>query len=129
MPPTRILIVDDHHPFADALALTLACVEGFEVVGHARDGAAGVMQALELRPDVVLMDLQMPRLDGVEATRLLAGAAPELAVIAMSGVAGEEQIDRALAAGARAFVRKERSIVELARTVAECAAGPALVAA
>jgi DNA-binding NarL/FixJ family response regulator len=119
--PLRILVVDDSGPFAEALALTLATVDGFEVVGCARDGAQALDAARGLRPDVVLMDLQMPVVDGIEATRRLGRQLPCAAVVAVSGAAGGAEVERAFEAGAAAFVRKGTPLHELARTILDVA--------
>jgi DNA-binding NarL/FixJ family response regulator len=115
--PIRILVVDDHRLFAESLALTLEIDRRFEVVGFARNGVEGVELARELRPDVVLMDLQMPRMDGVEATRLIRRLVPEAKVVAMSGAAPGGMVDRAYEAGAVGFVGKDRPADELADAI------------
>lgn len=119
--PIRILIVDDHRPFAEALALTLSAVDEFEIVGSARDGEEALVLARRLAPDVVLMDLQMPRLDGIGATSRLRGVLPSAVVVAVSGAAPPEDVEQALAAGAAAFVPKHESLVDLARTILDVA--------
>jgi DNA-binding NarL/FixJ family response regulator len=116
-PPVTILVVDDDGPFAEALGLMLRSVEGLEVAGTARDGEEAVVLAHRLRPDVVLMDLQMPRVDGVGATRLLRQVTPCAAIVAVSGAAPPEDVERAFEAGAAAFVPKGESLLELARTI------------
>jgi len=120
-PPIRILVVDDDDPFAEALALTLSAVDGFEVVGCARDGEQALGAARALAPDVVLMDLQMPVVDGVEATRRLGHRLPRAVVVAVSGSARGPDIERAFEAGAAAFVSKGTPLLELARTVVDVA--------
>jgi DNA-binding NarL/FixJ family response regulator len=119
--PLRILVVDDNGPFAEALALTLATVDGFEVVGCARDGAEAVEAARGLNPDVILMDLQMPVVDGIEATRRLGRQLPFAAVVAVSGAADGAEVERAFEAGAAAFVRKGTPLHDLACTILDVA--------
>ncbi len=115
--PIRILVVDDHQLFAESLTFALELDKRFEVVGYGRDGVEGVELARALRPDVVLMDLQMPRLDGVEATRLVRSLVPEAKVVAMSGAAPGGMVDCAYEAGAVGFVGKDRPADELAGTI------------
>ena len=82
--PVRVLVADDHPIYRDGLAVLLASVDGLEVVGTAADGAEAVAAALRLRPDVVVMDVQMPKLNGVEATRRLTGEAPGIGIVVLT---------------------------------------------
>lgn len=91
----RVLIVDDHEMFAKALELWLYGRDGIEVVGIAHDGAGAVEQAVRLGADVVLMDLNLPKLDGLEATRRLLELNPRVRVIALTG--RTEEVDKAAA--------------------------------
>ena len=124
--PIRVAIVDDHRLFAESVALTLELDPRIEVAGFAEDGVEAVQLARRLRPDVVLMDLQMPRLDGVEATRQIRRLFPEVKVVAMSGAAPDEMVDRAYEAGAVRFVSKERAVAELSDAIVRTAAGKPL---
>ena len=110
-----VLLVDDHAPIRDALKELLGNA-GLEVIGEAADGQQGVALAHQLNPDVVVMDVSMPVLDGLEATRRLARVAPHIRVIIFTAYAGQELTDAALAAGARTVVWKG-PIQELIRAV------------
>lgn len=100
----RVLIVDDQEAFRSAARLVVALAEGFEVAGEAETGEDGVRMATELRPDLVLMDMNLPGIDGLEATRQIMTALPDTRVVGLSTY--EEYRDRAIAAGAIAFISK-----------------------
>ena len=118
----RVVIVDDHRLFAESIALTLETDPRIEVVGFAQDGVEAVDLARRYRPDIVLMDLQMPRLDGVEATRRIRRLFPEMKVVAMSGAASGDVVERAYEAGAVCFVSKDRAVAELSEAIRRTAA-------
>lgn len=122
---TRVLVVDDHDLFRTGLAALLAAEPDLEVVGQASSGRSGVRLAREMRPDVVLMDLRMPDIDGVEATRQILRHDPSIPVIVLTVVSDEEQVQAALKAGACGFVAKETpfgSVLSAVRAAAEGAA-------
>jgi DNA-binding NarL/FixJ family response regulator len=102
----RTLIADDSELYAEAIALTLELEPGVEVVGHARDGQEAVELALSLRPDVVLMDLDMPVLDGIEATKAVLRELPTTRIVMVTASADADDRRRAEAAGVAAYVRK-----------------------
>jgi DNA-binding NarL/FixJ family response regulator len=102
----RVLIADDHPLVRSGLKALLASVEGIEVVGEAADGGAAVEVALRVRPDVVVMDIQMPGQDGIEATRRLAAEAPEVGVLVLTMHEDDESVFAAMRAGARGYVLK-----------------------
>ena len=104
--PLRVLIVDDQLLYAEALSVLLGQERGLEVVGIAGDGREALAAAAELQPDVVLMDIEMPLLDGISATRLLRERLPATKVVVMTALTGDEHEARALGAGASACVRK-----------------------
>ncbi len=111
--PLRVMIVDDHTIFRRALAEMLADTPGIEVVAEVGDGAEAVARAAQCLPDVVCMDISMPRMSGIEATRLLLEALPELSVIGLSAYAEEHLIGDMLAAGACSYVTKEMAATDL----------------
>jgi DNA-binding NarL/FixJ family response regulator len=116
----RVLIADDHTLFAAAVQAILGADERFEVVGLARDGHEAIAQVLEKSPDVVLMDIAMPVLDGLEATRRLHKETPNLPVIILTGSNAPTDVDRARRSGAAAYVTKDRIAGELIDAILEC---------
>jgi DNA-binding NarL/FixJ family response regulator len=106
IPPLRVLIADDHQLFAETLSLSLDFDERVEVAGSARDGKEAVRLALDLQPDAVLMDLEMPVLDGFNATRLLRRLLPACPVVVLTGSLSAEDAHRARTAGAAAYLNK-----------------------
>ena len=116
--PFRILVAEDDESFLDVITLVLEQDERFAVAGQARDGREAVELAQRLSPDAVVMDIEMPTLDGVEATRRLREAAPDLPIIAVSGHDYEERVLEIRQAGADDYVRKARLAEELPRVLA-----------
>lgn len=113
----RVLIVDDHVLFAEMLALALDLSGRFEVVGQAHNGRDAIERAAWLRPDVVVMDVEMPVLDGVAATPRVLAAAPGARVVIVSSSRSPDDVRGAIKAGAVAFLGKDASTEELARTL------------
>jgi len=105
-PSIRVLIVDDQEPFRAALRMVVDSMDGFEVAGEAHDGESGLILAAELAPDLVLMDVQMPGIDGFEATRRLTATYDGIGVIVLSTYQADEYEAPALDAGAVAFISK-----------------------
>src|SRR5262249_18294848 len=103
----RVLLADDQRVVREGLALVLGLLADVEVVGAAADGDEAVTMAERLRPDIVLMDLRMPRCDGVEATRRLRERAPDGRVVALTACADDRSVLGALRAGARGYLTKE----------------------
>jgi CheY-like chemotaxis protein len=104
----RVLVVEDDDSFAEMLAAVLESDGRFAITAHARDGAEGVALSRALRPDVILMDIEMPLVDGVEATRRIIAERPVTRVIAVSGSDYSERALEARLAGAYDYVRKSR---------------------
>ncbi|MEU5811628.1 MULTISPECIES: response regulator transcription factor [unclassified Streptomyces] len=124
----RVLIADDQPLVRRGLALILGPDPEFEVVGEAEDGARAVALAQDLRPDVVVMDIRMPLLDGVQATAELARTLPEVRVLALSTFDMDEYVVAALRAGAHGFLPKDVSPEELGAAVRTVHGGEAVVA-
>jgi DNA-binding NarL/FixJ family response regulator len=116
--PFRILVAEDTESFLDTIAIVLENDERFAVAGRARNGRDAVELAERVAPDAVVMDIEMPVLDGVEATKLLKAAAPELPIVAISGHDYEERVLEIRRAGADDYVRKARVADELPRVLA-----------
>jgi len=123
----RVLLVDDHAVVREGLRTFLDLQDGIEVVGEAADGLDGVAAAERLRPDVVLMDLVMPRLDGVGAMRELRDRLPGARVIVLTSFADDDRLLPAVQAGAAGYLLKNAEPQELARAVRAAHAGEALL--
>ena len=119
----RILVVDDHDEFRKGLEAMLRAADGVEVVGSAADGARAVDLALGLQPDIVLMDLQMPRLNGVEATGRIVASSPHISVIVLSMMDDEDSVFAAVRAGARGYLLKGARRQEILRAIEAVGAG------
>lgn len=117
----RVLIADDHRLFADALEAILAMDGRFEVVGKAHDGEEAVRLAGTTKPDVVLMDIAMPRVDGVEATKRIRKRRKSTAVLMLTGSNARSDIDRARQAGAAGYVTKDRIASDLVEEIVQLA--------
>ena len=126
MDNVRILIADDHRLFREGLASLLAPVADLSVVGQAATGAEAVAQAATLQPDVVLMDIQMPDLNGIEATRAIVSTSPHIAVVMVTMFEDDESVFAAMRAGARGYVLKGADQEEIVRVVRAVARGEAL---
>lgn len=122
----RVLIADDHRLFREGLSVLLASLPQIEVVGEAASGKEALEKALELLPDVILMDIQMPGGDGLEATRRIVMEAPNVGVLMLTMFDDDESVFMAMRAGARGYVLKGSGQEELKRAVHAVAQGEAL---
>ncbi|MEV4572821.1 response regulator transcription factor [Nonomuraea jabiensis] len=119
----KVLVVDDQQLMREGLVALLDLVDDVEVVGDAGDGEQALRLVAELRPDVVLMDLRMPVMDGVEATRRIARAHPEVAVVVLTTYDDDRSVDSALLAGACGYLTKDAGRAEIAAALRSAAAG------
>jgi DNA-binding NarL/FixJ family response regulator len=117
----RILVVDDHRLFAESLMALLSEDDRVEVVGIATNGAEAVDLATELRPDVILMDLKMPVMDGLEATRRIRDRGISSQILILTGTDAPVDSEDAAKAGASGYLRKERGVEELRSVFLEAA--------
>ncbi len=124
--PIRVLLADDHPVYRDGLAALLSSVDGIDVVGTAGTGREAVAQASELQPDVVVMDVQMPELDGVEATRQVTTENPHIGVVMVTMAEDDATVFAAMRAGARGYLLKGASQVEIVRAIRAVAGGEAI---
>lgn len=122
----RVLIADDHAVVRDGLSLLLQQLDGFEVVGEVEDGDDAVKQAVVLKPDVIVMDVQMPGLGGVEATRQITKLVPSIAVLMLSMYGDDAATIGAIRAGARGYLLKGARHAEVAEALRAVVAGQAV---
>ena len=123
---TRVLIVDDHPVVREGLAGALAVEDDLTVVGSSADGAEAVQVAADMQPDVIVMDLHMPGLSGIEATRQIVGASPHIGVLVLTMVDEEDSVFAAVRAGARGYLLKGASPEDILRAVRSVARGEAV---
>jgi len=120
--PIRVLVADDHRLFRTGLARMLASDPRFEVVGEAKDGSDAIALTLDRKPDVVLMDLQMPGLTGAAAVKRLRTEAPDVRVVVVSAYADGRMIEEAMENGASGYVSKDVELEEVATRIVEVSA-------
>src|SRR3954453_16121401 len=125
----RVMVVDDHQTFADLLSLALSSEPDLQCIGTAGSAAEAVAMAAELRPDVVVMDIEMPRQDGLAATRRLREVVPDLVIVVVTAHRDPQWVLRATQAGAAAFVPKNGSLPEMLDVLRRARNGGMLVAA
>jgi DNA-binding NarL/FixJ family response regulator len=119
----RVLIADDQPVVRDGLAMLLGLIDDVEIVATAADGIEAVERARSERPDIVLMDLRMPRLEGAEATRQILGSLPQTRVLVLTTYAEDEFLFPALHAGARGYLTKDATAEEIERAIRALIAG------
>jgi two-component system nitrate/nitrite response regulator NarL len=117
--PLRVLIADDHRLFAEALEAILAADDRIEVVGQAGDGSQAVELARKLGPDLVLMDVSMPVLDGFEATREIRAKSEDTRVLMLTGSNSRADVDRSREVGASGYITKDLIASELVAAIVE----------
>ena len=127
MSKIKILIIDDHAILRMGLASLLNAKSGIEVVGDAANGKTGIPKVLKLQPDVVIMDLMMPGMDGTEATRQLLAKAPDCKILILTTFGTSDGITRALEAGAKGAIMKNCDFGELVTAIRTVAAGKSYV--
>ena len=123
----RILVVDDHDDFRHGLEALVGATDTMELVGSVRDGADAVRMSLELQPDVVLMDLHMPGLNGIEATARIVEASPHIGIVVLTMLEDDESVFAALRAGARGFLLKGARRAEIVRAVEAVGSGEVIL--
>ncbi len=126
MEPTRVLIADDHAPFREGLKALLFSVPDLEVVGEARDGDEAITLAAGLQPDVILMDLNMPGMGGIAATRRILHTSPHIAILVISMFEDDDSVFAALQVGARGYLLKGALKAEILRAIRAVTSGEAI---
>jgi DNA-binding NarL/FixJ family response regulator len=122
-PAVRVLVVDDHPVVRGGLSALLRTIDGIDVVGEAADGAQAIADAARLRPDVVLMDVRMPGIDGVEATRRIREAQPDTKVLVLTMFDDDATVFTAMQAGAGGYLLKDAEQHDIVRAVRAVAGG------
>jgi DNA-binding NarL/FixJ family response regulator len=126
MTPTRVVVADDHPTFRRGLGALFDSLDDVEVVGEAADGESAVALAAELMPDIVVMDINMPGVNGVEATRRIVAAHPSIAVLALTMLDDDDAVFAAMRAGARGYVVKGADTTDVLRALESVARGDAV---
>ncbi|MFE2962468.1 response regulator [Streptomyces sp. NPDC059340] len=126
--PVRVVLADDQQLIRTALRMVIADIEDVEVVGEAADGEEAVTRAEELRPDVVVMDIRMPGVDGIEATRRITAGPGESRIVVLTTFDDDDYVYGALRAGASGFLVKDMALDDIIGAIRVVAAGDALIA-
>ncbi len=125
----RVLIADDHPLFRDGLRALLNSIPQTELVGEAANGEEALRQAAKLRPDVILMDIQMPGLNGIDATKMILNVNPDVAIIVLTMFEDDDSVFAAMRAGARGYILKGADQTEILRAIGAAVRGEALFGA
>ncbi|WP_262316310.1 response regulator [Lacticaseibacillus parakribbianus] len=123
----KVLIVDDHEMVRLGISTYLGVLPDLEVIGEATDGREGLTMALDLRPDVILMDLVMPNMDGIEATQKILAAWPEARIIILTSFIDDEKVYPAIEAGAASYILKTATAEEIANAIRQTAQGESVL--
>lgn len=126
MDTTRILIADDHAFFRKGLRALLKAIPNLEVIGEASDGDEAVELALQLQPDIILMDIHMPRRSGIEATQLIQQSSPHIGILMLTMLEDDESLVAAMRVGARGYLLKGADRNEVARAISAISNGEAI---
>lgn len=124
--PLRLLLVDDHPLVREGLRALLTALPDMTIVGEASDGEEAVTMALERQPDIILMDLHMPNLNGIEATRRIIGASPHIGILVLTMLGDDDSVFGAMRAGARGYLLKGAGKAEVLRAITVVAHGEAI---
>ncbi len=126
--PLRVMVVDDHDLFRAGLRRLLDGEDGLQVVGDARRGDLAVQRAEELRPDVIVMDVNMPGMSGIEATRSILAALPDIAILMLTVSDADDEVLDAVLAGASGYLLKDATLPDIIRAIRAAAAGQSMIA-
>jgi len=124
--PIHVLIVDDHEPFRNGLRTLLSSLAGIEVIGEAANGKDAIQLTDETQPDIILMDIQMPGIKGIEATRLIHQASPHIGIIVLTMFEDDDSVFASMRAGARGYLLKGADQSEILRAIQSVQNGEAL---
>ena len=122
-----VLLADDHDLVREGLKILLDFEEGIEIVADARDGVEAVEMAILHQPDVVVMDLTMPNMNGIEATRKILSVLPETKLLIVSAEGDKDRIEESLASGAVGYISKESSLMEVPTAIREISQGKTFI--